>query len=380
VIAAVGGLAPTVARPDETANAASASAPGPSPGRPTAQAVLVLRALGLGDALTGIAALRGVRRAWPDRFILLAAPPTIGGWLRGMGIVDELLPTNGLARLTWPPAGWIGVGGHLAVNLHGRGPQSHRLLLATAPDALVAFRSTSGGHRTGPRWLPAEHEVSRWCRLLSTANGPCSPHDLRLPTGEPRQQHVVLHPGAASGSRRWPVDRWGRLAAELWRLGHQVAITGGPAERELCAAVLSAAQSSGFDGLEAGASAAGPPPMQILAGTLTLSDLADIVSTAALLISGDTGVAHLATAFGTRSVLLFGPTPPERWGPAIDCLLHTVLWHGETGWSGDPHGDDLDPALAAITVDEVVTAAIGQLSAARQPVMQGASDDPVSSS
>ena len=49
----------------------------PSVGRNCDQAVLALRALGLGDALTGIPALRGIRRAWPDRFIALAAPAVI---------------------------------------------------------------------------------------------------------------------------------------------------------------------------------------------------------------------------------------------------------------------------------------------------------------
>jgi len=65
----------------------------------------------------------------------------------------------------------------------------------------------------------------------------------------------------------------------------------------------------------------------------------------------------------TRSVLLFGPTPPARWGPAIDEDLHTVLWHGDLGHPGYPHGNDLDPALALITVDEVLAAAQSQLSA-----------------
>ena len=77
--------------------------------------MLVLRALGLGDALTGIPALRGIRRAWPDRFIALAAPAPIGRWLRQLGVVDEVLVTERLAPLQWPPTGWIGVGGHIAV-------------------------------------------------------------------------------------------------------------------------------------------------------------------------------------------------------------------------------------------------------------------------
>ncbi len=79
---------------------------------------------------------------------------------------------------------------------------------------------------------------------------------------------------------------------------------------------------------------------------------------ARLVVCGDTGIAHLATAFGTRSVVLFGPTPPRTWGPRVDRHLHTVLW---TGRRGDPHGARLDPGLADIEAADVVAAASVQL-------------------
>ena len=37
-------------------------------------------------------------------------------------------------------------------------------------------------------------------------------------------------------------------------------------------------------------------------------------------------MAHLATACGTPSVVLFGPAPPARWGPPADRRRHRVLW------------------------------------------------------
>jgi ADP-heptose:LPS heptosyltransferase len=306
--------------------------------------VLVLRALGLGDALTGVAALRGVRRAWPDRRLVLAGPPAVGGWLAGLGVVDAVLPASGPQ-----PLAYDGPGGHVAVNLHGRGPQSHRILLATRPASLVAFDRPDVGHH-GPAWRQEEHEVDRWCRLVSGAGGVCGPEDLRIDVPVPHGDLVLLHPGAASASRRWPAGRWGALGARLVAAGCSVAVTGGPGERDLCARV---------------ASLSGPGTRD-LSGALDVAGLAALVAGTRLLVCGDTGVAHLATAVGTPSVLLFGPTPPAWWGPRIDRDRHVVLWHGDPDRPGDPHADELDPALGRITVDEVEGAVGAQLARTRE--------------
>jgi ADP-heptose:LPS heptosyltransferase len=106
----------------------------------------------------------------------------------------------------------------------------------------------------------------------------------------------------------------------------------------------------------------GIPGVHDLSGRLSLPELAKVVAGAAVLICGDTGVAHLATAYATPSVLLFGPTPPRLWGPVIDPQLHRVLWHGAnrtratTGTVPDPHAGVIDSALDRITVSEVITA------------------------
>jgi Glycosyltransferase family 9 (heptosyltransferase) len=319
---------------------------------PSQQTVLVLRALGLGDALTAVPALRGIRRRWPGHRLVLAAPASLGGLLQRFGVVDDVLPTSGLASLQPGSLREYGVEGeHIAVNLHGRGPQSHDILQATEPSELVAFRQEEAGHLGGPVWKQDEHEVVRWCRLVRSAGGTCGPDDLRLAgrrragvssSGTVVPGPIVVHPGAASGSRRWPVRRWREVAAALGSFGLPVAVTGSAEERE-----LSARLTEGLAGVVD------------LGGRLTLEQLSDLVRQARLVLCGDTGVAHLATAWGTPSVVLFGPTPPRWWGPAIDQERHTVLWHGDPGdlRQGDPHGNDLDPRLAEITVADVLDAA-----------------------
>ncbi len=304
-------------------------------------AVLVLRALGLGDALTGIPALRGLRRAFPEHRLTLAAPSQLGEWLRRLDVVDAVLPTPDLQ-----PLDWFCAGPAVAADLHGRGPRSHRLLQRTRPQRLLAFGCTEAHHR-GPEWHADEHEVLRWCRLVHSAGGDCGPEDLRLKAFS-RDKHlrrgqdvVVLHPGAASGSRRWPPERWTQVGRALAAEGHRIIVTGAAKESALCARITHEL-----------------PGALNTAGTLDLDALTDVVANAALLLCGDTGVAHLATACATPSVLLFGPTPPHRWGPLIDQALHTVLWHGDPadGAWGDPHGAVIDPRLEAITSIEVLDA------------------------
>ena len=307
--------------------------------------LLALRALGLGDLLTGVPALRALRHAHPDHEVVLAAPRSLGPLVGLAGVADRLLDSAGLEPLRWagpPPA--------VAVNLHGKGPQSHRLLQALEPDLLVAFGSPEADHE-GPRWSPDEHEVHRWCRLVEESlHVPADPHDLGLPAPHepaPAPGAVVVHPGAAFPARRWPPDRFAAVARWAADEGYDVVVTGGPDEVGLAEEVRRGADL---------------PPSAVLAGRTDLLELAAQVSASRLLVSGDTGVAHLATAFSTPSVLLFGPTPPADWGPPADGP-HTVVWHGDG--TGDPWGDRVDPALLRTEVGEVVAAAERRLVAGR---------------
>jgi ADP-heptose:LPS heptosyltransferase len=294
----------------------------------TAPLLVAYRALGLGDLLTAVPALRALARAYPHHRRVLAAPASLAGLAALTGAVDEVVDAAPLRPL--PEALH---GADVAVNLHGRGPQSRELLQAGGPRRLISF-----GH-DGRIWREGEHEVRRWCRLLSESGIPADPADLRISPPpiappQPARGATIVHPGAASGARRWPPERWAAVAREA---GPRVAITGGAAERGLALAV---------------AAAAGLPDGAVLAGRTSPLDLAAAVAAAARVVCGDTGIAHLATALGTPSVVLFGPTPPSEWGPPPD-PRHVVLWAGRRG---DPHASEPDPGLLDISVEAVLAA------------------------
>jgi ADP-heptose:LPS heptosyltransferase len=299
--------------------------------------VLALRALGLGDFLTGLPALGLIKQALPGHEVVLAAPAVFAPLVPLIPAVDRLLPAAELAPIRPAPPRL-----DVAIDLHGNGPASRRLLSALEPRQLYGFADPAGG-LTGPRWLAGEHEVSRWCRLVTEVlpapagapPGGCQVVGcLRLPPVAMPDSLTVLHPGAAAPARRWPAERFAVVAAALRSQGHRVVITGGPAEASLVRTVADDAGVPALLGLE-------------------LPELISLVGRARLVVCGDTGVAHVASNFGTPSVLLFGPVSPASWGPPPDGP-HRVLWHGDG--TGNPHGEQVDPALLAITVEEVLDA------------------------
>ncbi|MGX1613537.1 glycosyltransferase family 9 protein [Micromonospora chalcea] len=305
--------------------------------------ILVLRALGVGDLVTAVPALRGLRAGLPGRELVLAAPDWLAPLARLTGAVDRVLPTTGPDRI-----GWTGPPPEVAVNLHGRGPQSHRALAAVRPARTLAYRNPAAGHPDGPAWDDDEHEVRRWCRLLHAYGLPADPGDLALrrpaAVGVPAGM-TLLHPGGKIAAKRWPAERFAGLARELTARGHRVAVTGSAGERAL-------AERVARDG--------GLPPEAVLAGRTGLAELAALVAGARLVVSGDTGVAHLATGYGTASVVLFGPVPAAHWGPPADRPRHRALGAIEaTPVNRDltgSHGVGSHPTLNAIGIDEVVAA------------------------
>ncbi len=293
--------------------------------------VLVLRALGLGDLLTAVPALRGVRRGLPGR-VVLAAPAGLAPLALLTGGVDAVVDTAPLAPLD-PALHGCGT----AVNLHGRGPQSTARLRETSPGRLLAYDVPGG-----PAWDEAEHERVRWCRLLTSSGLAADPDDLDVappPGAPPVRGAVLVHPGAMYASRRWPAQRWAQVAAALHADGHRVLVTGSAAERPLAVEVAERAGLAGD---------------AVLAGRTDLLGLVALVAAARLLLSGDTGTAHVATAVGTPSVVLFGPASPHRWSPPAQRTQHRVLWSGRTG---DVFADAPDPGLLTLTVADVLAEA-----------------------
>jgi ADP-heptose:LPS heptosyltransferase len=307
-------------------------------GRPE---LLALRALKLGDLLVAVPALHALRRSRPDHRLILAAPGWLGPIAALVPGLDAHLPVPGLDDPLPLAPGRIDT----VVNLHGSGPESRDLLDALQPQHRIGHRAPGW---PGPDWVDDIHERVRWVRLVRAHGMPADPDEVAIDRPDrpsPCPGAVVVHVGAFYGSREWPADRFAATAAALAERGRPVVFTGGAADRPRA---------------EQAAERSGQPAHTVLAGALDLTDFAALIADAALLVSADTGAAHLASAYGIPSVVIFGPAAPEHWGPPADGP-HVVLTDARVR-RGEPFAAGPDPALLAVTSEQVVDAARALLS------------------
>ena len=271
--------------------------------------MLALRALKLGDLLVAVPALTALRRGFPEHRSCSRPPVGSCRSSSSSASVDELLPTPGLSR----PIEFGGRSVDIGVNLHGRGPESGTLLDALRPRRLIAHAPDDPD---GPEWIDGMLERERWARLVRSAGVHADAEEVAIsvPSMPPAlADAVVVHVGAFYGARRWPVERFAEVARTRARRGERVVLTGGAEDRERAQAV---------------AALAGLPEESVMAGHLDLTGFAALVAAARLVITADTGAAHLASAYRTPSVVVFGPAPPEEWGPPAGGP-HIVLTRAE---------------------------------------------------
>lgn len=175
----------------------------------------------------------------------------------------------------------------------------------------------------------SEHAVRRGLRMAEALGCPVTTDRPTLPVREASRERlaawfrehriageavrVALHPGASAENKRWPTGHLillgrGLLAADP---AIHLVLTGAPGERALVQRI-----AEGLGARERVTEAA---------GAISIADLPALVASLDLLISADTGVAHVAYAVGTPSVTLFWRSDPAVSGPISDLDRHRVI-------------------------------------------------------
>lgn len=282
----------------------------------------------LGDTVMAVPALRALRRGWPEASILAAGPWTSA--LTGQSLADVLV--------TYPRA-WSGrLRAADAVREFGG---DTAIVLPNSFEAALTARYWGARRRIGfadgaRSWLLSDrlptpsarlHQVDEYLMLVEHLGVEAEERVPRLmppsPDAEPRRRAcallreagigdnarplIAVHVGAAGGSAKvWPARRVTELCHRLDAGGATAVLMGAPDDIDLARGIAAAAPACNLVGRD-------DPDV--------LSSLLVEVDT---LVSGDTGVSHLAAALGTPVVTLFGPTDPRLTAPRGPA---TILQH-----------------------------------------------------
>lgn len=329
---------------------------------------MLVRPSRIGDFLCAVPAFRALRAALPGAELTVVALPFAGdlvarspqldrfvafcGW---PGIAEQLFhPRRALELL----ASMQAEGFDLAIQLYGSGVYANPFTLMLGARVTAGFVRPGEGPGRLDAALPLPdtgHEVDRALalpRFLGAAPAgrelefPLLPEDRaaagRLLAGLPRPL-VGVHAGSWDLARRWPQERFAAAGAALRRSwGGSLVVLGGERERA----------AGGALAREAG------PPARNLAGATSLPVLGAVLTRLDVLLTTDSGPAHVAYAVGAPSVTVFRPDDLERSAPPDRERHRAVLPPPGTG------------GVAGVSVEQVVAAAEELLAAAR-PSGQG---------
>lgn len=303
--------------------------------------IAVLRGTrGLGDLLCAVPSWRALRAALPQAHVTLVAQP-LGAAIaaRLPAYIDDHLAFPGFPGI--PDAGqdvratvrFLAQAQErrfdLVVQQHGDGRVTNVIARLLGGRYLAGFHEEGRPAPDDGVFVPYrsdEHEIRRHLRLLAELGAPPVGEHLELDVlaedcrsadtllGGARR-FVVLHPGAADVRRQWPATSYAELGRALSASGTDVVVTGSAAEAGLADRI---------------AAAIGPAARN-LAGRTDLGGLAAVVDRAALVVSNDTGPAHLAVARDVPSVVAVAGTPNRAWLP-LDERRHPAV----TGADGVP--------------------------------------------
>ncbi|NOZ22627.1 MAG: glycosyltransferase family 9 protein [Planctomycetes bacterium] len=119
-------------------------------------------------------------------------------------------------------------------------------------------------------------------------------------------QTIAIHPGSGGRTKNWPTERFGEIIERIEsETDCRVLLTGGPADEEAMAEI------------------GGSHPT---AENLPLPLLAAILSRCRTYLGNDSGITHIAAAVGAPTVVIFGPTDPDVWGPRGE---HVTILRGQ---------------------------------------------------
>jgi heptosyltransferase-2 len=295
--------------------------------------ILVRGANWIGDAVMSIPALRELRRIFPDSQITLHTRSWADGLFGDVDFIDELVTFD---KNRWPIKDVYDNSQFLkddkfdlAILLPNSFESALTSFLTRVPRRIGYNKDVRGLLLTDPiavpEWKGRTHEVFYYLHLIGEVerrvlgrqtvsgampNGVLEISDERRSVAAARLREAGADAGTKTvafvvGSANAPEKRWAPASFAALNdriqtlLGANVVLVGSKAESDVAKNVVASASMRPVD----------------LTGLTSLREAAAVLAVADLVVSNDTGLAHLAPAVGTSTVVIFGPTDPQATRP-----------------------------------------------------------------
>ena len=345
--------------------------------------ILIWKLSALGDVILSTPTLRAIRRQFPSGRITLAVGRSAYEAIAHCPYLDDIIIFNP-RRASWGPPRLLGFAARLrrerfdlSLDLQNS-RTTHLLAWLSGIPVRVGYRRKFGwllnrGVRL-PRVVLAPIAHQHYLLRLAgfTPDGEAlelwpdpqaEQGAAQLLSGVPRmggasggegRQLVGIHPGGSGRwqTKRWDVDRWAKLCDALAERNVQVVVTGGPEERLLGETLAALTREK---------------PLVVI-GRTNLMELACLIKRCDAFLAHDSSALHVASAMGTPTVALFGPTDPRRHLPPT---FSGVVIKKDVFCSPcySPRCRTITHAcMKRISIEEVLTAVLGLLADAEEQI------------
>lgn len=319
---------------------------------PTPRRILLIRPGGIGDAALLAPSIINIKKLFPDSHITILAERRNSGVFTLFPNVDKMLCYDRAGEFARVLCGKY----DFVIDTE----QSHCLsaVVARLVRAPVKIGFDTNDRRRmfthSVRYDQSAYEADNFLALLKPLGIDCQRDNGIVVLSLPPQavsrsnkllQHlctesfVAIFPGASIPEKRWGADCFRRVAEMLSAFGVKVVVVGGKEDRHQGEVI--AGRGLGLN----------------LAGLTSLSETAAVIQKSSLLLSGDSGVLHIAAGFGVPTVSLFGPGNIKKWAPQGDrhiVINKEIPCSPCTVFGTTPPCPNGNRCMSDITVDEVV--------------------------
>lgn len=292
----------------------------------TAKKILVFNVNWLGDVLFSTAAIRNIRRNYPDSFIACAIPGRCYPILKGNPHLDEIIifdekehQRGTLAKLKFVQLLKIKKF-DLVFLLHRSLTRTLICRLAGIPQRVGYYTKKRGfllTKKIAPVPKDTLHRIDYYLNIIEKAGLKAEDRYLEFFIDDLDVKFVedflnkesissddllvAVNPGGNWLPKRWPPEYWAILADKLIsEFGAKVIIAGSYSDVATARKIADLMQGQPI----------------IASGIFNLKQLGALCKRLDLFITADTGPLHIANAVGTKRIIaLFGPTSPEITGP-----------------------------------------------------------------